>query len=184
MAKFEDFQASISFFYLLRKSGKIKELLIGNIAYFSIVISIIIISILDAIEQTSIVSSLDGLLSAIIGGLLGLLGFLITGLSILASLITSKAAEKIDGDNIAEELLYLLFSFYFSGSLTAIGIFLSIVDYLVLKMQLPFHYLLYIGLSIVTTYFVVFSILYAVGLLGTCINVFILNIQWNKDKKQ
>lgn len=184
MSQFKDYQSSISYFLMLKNSHKYEELYDGHVAYISIFLTGVILVILYwsyFLDRTIMQTAFDGILTALIGGLLGLLGFLITGLSILVSLITKKAIDKIDDANNAEHLLRLLFSFYFSGSLIAVSIFLSIMDYLILKINLPYNDLVFISLSLVTAYLVVFSILYTVGLLGTCINIFLLNIQWNKD---
>ncbi|MBP2629872.1 MAG: hypothetical protein H6Q70_500 [Firmicutes bacterium] len=179
MSKFQDYNSSISYFSMLRERKKYNELCCGHVAYISMFITGLIILIIS-FWDLQFVDRFEGLLTAIIGGLLGLLGFLITGLSILASIITTKATIEIDKRNSAQELIGLLFSFYFSGSLTAIGVFLAVIDYLIIKIDMPFSWWLFIPLEISTAYLVIFSILYAVGLLGTCINVFLLNVQWNR----
>lgn len=119
------------------------------------------------------------ILGILISGMLGLLGFLVTGLAMMASIITQKAVKKIDSEGKTKSLAGILFSFYFEGAMVGLNIFLMIFFYIFLASNVHIQACAFIFATLCMTYIFSFTILYAVTLLGSCINFFFVNVYYD-----
>lgn len=187
MAKLHEYFEYKSYFSLLRTSKKWRELYKGNVCLVSCILSIILFVVIIGLTYIINYSKLADILVtidiALFPALIGLLGFLITGIALLASMITDRAIIVLDKRNMVETFVDLLFSFYFIGSVLGINIFLLIIDYFLLKIPQNTYGWFFIVLLGVTIYITFYSILYTIALLGTCINTFFASILLNFSKK-
>ena len=185
MAKMQDYFKYNSYFSMLFQTKKYKEFYVGHVAMISFIASAILICIIVNlhynIEPEKMTSLLSTIILAVAAGLIGLLGFLITGVSLLAVLMTEKSLEALEKKQIVDTLVEVLFSFYFAGSIIGITVFMFIVNYFVLQFELNFNNYFFFTMLILNTYFCSYSILYSVALLGSCINAFFTNIYLSKD---
>ena len=187
MAKLNEYFNYKSYFILLKTTKKWKELYCGHVCVISCILSIILITVIIRltyiINYPKLADMLVSIDIALFPALIGLLGFLIAGIALLASVITDKALIVLDKQNIVETFVDLLFSFYFIGSILGITIFLLIVDYFLLKIPQDTYVWFFIVMLCITIYLMIYSILYTIALLGTCINTFFANIFLTFQKK-
>lgn len=185
MAKAKDYFQYNSFSSMLSESKKYKELYKGHAAQFSFFVSVIITSLTIMLyyqlAPDKLTIMLSTLILAIAAGLIGLLGFLITGVAILAALITKQAMDVMDDEGSVHNLVGILFSFYFAGSIVAVAILMYLVTYLLLQFELDFIDVFYWFMSGIDAYLLVFSLIYTVALLGTCINAFFVNCKLTQN---
>ncbi|GAB6254512.1 hypothetical protein [Peribacillus sp. N1] len=180
------------FFDLLFNTGKLKDLLWSKEAFVSLFFSITLTLLLAYLGITnnpvkgtnSIIPVLNTLYPIIIGGLFGILGFIIGGLAIITGTISVELLTKIIDKNQLKELMSIIFNFYFSGAVTGLTVILAILTSVVTSLQIPFEWYLFIPWSIVLSYFVVFSIIYSIMLLGTCIRILLLKYFILKNDKK
>lgn len=187
MAKLYEYFDCKSYFALLKTTKKWEELYQGHVCVISCILSVILFMVIIGLtfiinypKLADILASID---IALFPALIGLLGFFITGIALLASVITNKSLMILDEHNIVETFVDLLFSFYFIGSVLGINIFLLIIDYFLLKIPENSYTWAFIILLGLTVYLTTYSILYTIALLGTCINTFFANIFLNSLKK-
>ncbi|AYE53513.2 hypothetical protein OEA_28000 (plasmid) [Priestia megaterium NCT-2] len=114
-------------------------------------------------------------------GLLGLLGFIISGLAVISGTIGHQVTHKIIKKKKFDSLLSILFSFYFIGRFIGILIVLFILSYFIMGISLKFNIYLYGAISIVLSYSLFFTVFFSVSLLGTCLNMFVLNYSYSRD---
>jgi hypothetical protein len=113
-------------------------------------------------------------------GLLGLLGFIISGLAIISGTIGHKVTSQIIQKKKFDSLLSILFSFFFIGRFIGVVIVLFISSYFLLGISLKFTLIGYGIMSFVLSYCLFFIIFFSVSLLGTCLNIFILNYVYSR----
>lgn len=104
--------------------------------------------------------------------LIGFLGFIVTGLAILTGAISSKVVKKIQDAKKMSSLERILLSFYLIGIISAILILSTfILNFIV---TIPVHSIFVIDILLLSslTYLVVFTIFYAVKLIGNCLELF------------
>ena len=171
-----------------KESKKWKELfdfksLETNVA---LVFALISIPLFNLILNTATIDDINNIARALskdIGiAILGLLGFLITGLAILLSSVTPNVVsnlEKIKKDN----LLYRIFlGFYFEGLLIGFTILLLFTSYLITYVHLPINSNLFLTITFISIYLVVFILFYSISLIGNCISIFRLVNKFNDLK--
>lgn len=185
MARLQDYFKYNSYFSLLSKE-KLKELYWGHtaqISMFCVVLIDVIVYLLiyvykvDSEKATNLLSTLC---ISIAPGLIGLLGFLITGVSLLAALINEKSINILDKNGVAESFVEVLFSFYFAGSIIGVAIIFLVIDYILLQYPQEFNSRFHLVVQSITVYSCCYSIFYTIGLLGSCINTFFANISLNR----
>ncbi|CAH2714779.1 hypothetical protein BACCIP111895_01955 [Neobacillus rhizosphaerae] len=179
----------IKYFYLKNRfhdlffdTKKYKDLLWSKEALFSLLISISLTSLLsylifknhDIEKINPVIPLLQVLLPAIIGGLFTLLGLIIGGLALITGTISEKVIYKINEENNIQDLISIIFNFYFSGAITGFTLVMGIFSFIITYIQMPFKWGLFIPISIILSYFIIFSLTYSVMLLGTCIRILLL----------
>jgi len=107
--------------------------------------------------------------------LLGMLGFLVGGLAIISGTISNKVAHTINVAGKFDSLLAIMFSFYYEGAVIGVLIFLYLFAYLIVSIGGSYVVPVLLIISFVLSYGLCFAVCFAVSLLGTCINMFIIN---------
>ena len=177
MAKLESFTRYNSFFYLMKSTKKYKELIkecSARFAFlFTAVLSVLFVYIFN--ENTGeFINVAMNLIEILLPALIGLLGFYIAGLAIMASLIGKKTIELLDERSQIENLAGVLFCYYFAAAavLITVIIFLFCYLFMVIDYQSPV-WITYLCIFL-SSYSFLFSICYTVSLLGSCINFLFL----------
>lgn len=115
--------------------------------------------------------------------LIGFLGFIVTGLAILTGAISSAVVKRLQEKKKIQALEKILLSFYLLGLVSAIIIILSFILHFVSK--LPFNSIGQLNIILLSfiSYLIVFSIFYAVKLIGNCLELFFIisNMQISDD---
>ncbi|QEA51423.1 hypothetical protein [Leuconostoc lactis] len=186
--KLKDFSSpkKHSFKYLLIHTHIYKDLCDDSCSLFSILISAILSTAIILNYSSNVVANLSkhvsdiqNLLSIILSGEFGMLGFLIGGLALTIGSITDGMLRVTDEKDNAEILLKLIFRFYFVG----VFIVITILYFLSLYLFFTFFYqcsLLKIYLILLIGFYLFLnSVFGSVQLMGTNINIMILRRIWN-----
>lgn len=104
--------------------------------------------------------------------MIGFLGFIVTGLAILTGTISSKVVKFFKSRGVYKEMEDILSSFYFIGLITALEIFIIFITYTAANIPIESLYIINIVLSCIISYLFIFTIFYAVGLVGNCLSIF------------
>jgi len=126
----------------------------------------------------------QNLLLYIGAALLGMLGFLVGGLAIISGTISNKVAVEINKTGKIEKLLYIMFSFYYAGAVIGTLIILYFSAYILVSINYPFSKLMFVSVSFLLSYGLSFAIFYSVSLLGTCLNMFIINYNFSHGESK
>ena len=179
-----DYCHTNSFFSLLQDTKKYHELYSSKEARTSLLLSLLFILIItflqDELSNCAVRNIIQSVLSMLIPGLIGLLGFLVTGLAMTASIIKFDVIQRIDKVGKSGRLVEILFSFYFEGAMVGINIIVLLFSYFMLYYPIHINFGLLVVVEFICIYFFLFSIIYAVTLLGTCINFFIVNVFYSE----
>ena len=182
-----DYCHTNSFFSLLQDTKKYHELYSSKEAKTSLLLSLFftltITFLQDELSNCSIRNIVQSVLSMLIPGLIGLLGFLVTGLAMTASIIKFDVIQKIDKTGKSGRLVEILFSFYFEGAIVGINIIVLLFSYFMLYYPINIDFRVLVAAEFICIYFFLFSIIYAVTLLGTCINFFLVNVFYSETCK-
>lgn len=118
-----------------------------------------------------------------ISGIMGLLGIVISGLTFTAGSMNIKITAKLVKSDSVYLLIDIFFSFKFIGVVMGAEIFLLVISYLLSYIDILATTSRIIICGLVTTYLFWFSVCYCIGLLGTCINTFLLNYNLDDSNK-
>ncbi|WP_432748906.1 hypothetical protein NXG61_08450 [Pectinatus haikarae] len=172
-----------SFYSMLCITKKYKELYKSKESKLTFILamaSIIILYLLyDEIFSLQMTDVIKNIFLMLVPGLIGLLGFLVAGLAMMASIITKEAILKIDEKKKSKSLVGILFSFYFEGFIVGLNIVLMILSYILVSFPQKINFYIFMILAFLISYIFWFSIIYAITLLGTCINFFFVNVYYN-----
>lgn len=157
--------------------------------YFSVLCSLLITSVVSIFAFTNIqvgktdtiVTTTQNILLNATFGLLGMLGFIISGLAIISGTIGYKVTRQMIIEEKFKSLLSILFSFYYIGRFVGILIIFFIGAYFSLGISLPFNLYFYLIVCLALSFSLFFAIFFSVSLLGTCINMFVLNYLYTTD---
>lgn len=147
------------------KESWISIIIGGMVTYFTIFI------VLPVINPTN---NFLNLLTIIVGGAFGLLGFLIGGMALIVGSISDRMINIIDEGKAFDQLLAIIFRFYYDGAIIGLLIFVSIFDYLLLILPIPFYPWLLGTITFINTYLFCYSTILSVMLLGTPIRLLLL----------
>ena len=112
---------------------------------------------------------------------MSLLGFIVSGLAIIAGTVSNKVANQMDIEGKFDALISILFSYYFVGFVIGILIIIFFGVYFIFSLGLNFNIYLFLLLSIILTYGFFFVVLYSVSLLGTSLNIFVISYSYSKE---
>lgn len=173
-----------SFKSMLIDTKKYKELYKtseGQLAILCAVIFTIIVWLLNQdISDLEMTDVLKSIFSISISGMMGLLGFLVTGLAMMASIITKNAVKNIDAQGKSKSLAGILFSFYFEGAMVGFNIIVMFFFYILLTFSENISVAGLVFSTLIISYTFSFAVLYAVALLGACINFFFVNVYYDE----
>ncbi|MGG1791702.1 hypothetical protein ABDI27_17735 [Bacillus mycoides] len=187
------------FLNLLKDTKKHKDLWKSKEAIFSCVLAFIITLVLALIlfevsslnynttitekSVSNFLESIRPVILTVLGGFFSLLGFTISGLALLTGTIGAKVITKIREEKKIEHLISVIFNFYFCGVIIGATTILSLLTYLVTFVQMPLNRTLFYVWAFLYSYLIVFSIIYSVMLLGTCIRLFLLQYYYTNQSK-
>ncbi|MEC0305741.1 hypothetical protein P4H67_03035 [Paenibacillus lautus] len=156
-------------------------------SWFSIILSICLGFILYIAVQTNetsisiIVSGTQNMLLYILSGLIAMLGFIVAGLAIMLSTTSITVFNKVIKENKLEYLISVFASFVYIAVIIVILIIICIMMYFILSINTQFVFWLYMIIGVLLSYLVFFTLFYVVSLLGTCINIFIFNLNHSEE---
>lgn len=172
---------------LIFSTNKFKDIYCSKEALISFVMSVIFTLFISFVIKTSSENPTDRILDLLgiqIGTLLGLLGFLIGGAALLTGSISIDMMKVIDKHQKFHQLLALLVPFYLLGVMVGISFFISVFIYLVVLTNLPFNFFMIFIFSLFNFYFLFYSLISSIMLLGTCIRIFILRYKIENIEKR
>lgn len=143
----------------------------------AIVFTIIMIKIIANINYEDINNLIRSLTKDVAIALIGLLGFIVTGLAILTSAISNKLMNIVYKKQKIQIIKKILLSFYFLGLIIGITIVLQFTLYLVSFFSVNINRWLLGIVTFIVTYLVTFILFYSIALIGNCVQIFnIINI--------
>lgn len=174
------------FFKTLKETKKYKDMCTSTEGIISIICGIISTALLYTAVKGMNIDQINEMIRSIsgiaIGGVICLLGIVISVLSFTAGSMNVKITQKIVDDKKIKHLIKIFFSFEFIGAIMGIEIFCLTLAYFSSYTNFIVTDFRVILIGFILFYLFWFSIWYCIGLLGTCINVFLLN--YNLDDKQ
>lgn len=153
--------------YFSWKEWEVKVAVIGTViaVIFSIFLNIYG-------EFTYYEEPLKNLLLYLIGGFIGLIGIVLSGIAIVVSLFDEKQKELIDKINGKGTLERLMCSFEFLAFNLGISVMYLIALYLTICSRRPLvNKELYIILLGLTIYAILFNLFYTISLVGNCVSL-------------
>ncbi len=106
--------------------------------------------------------------------LIGFLGFIVTGLAILTGAISSKIIKRLQDRNKMVALEKILLSFYLIGLVSAFLTVAIFILHFISILQFQSNYIINIIIFSILSYFIIFTIFYAVKLIGNCLELFLI----------
>ena len=114
------------------------------------------------------------ILSSISLALVGFLGFIVIGLAILTGAISSRLYKVLKISEKISVLEKILMSFYFLGLLSASVVIISFGLVGLVQIDIPAYLVSNIALTFILSYTIVYIVMYAVGLIGDCLELFFI----------
>lgn len=167
-----------------------------SIEFFVSLVSAIIVTILLTIiiKQTNIDdanSIIRSLTKDIAIALIGLLGFVVTGLAILTSAISNKLMNIMYQKGKVDHIKKILLSFYLLSFCIGVCILLDIFFYIISFCNSSINMYVFAIVTFICTYLSVFIIFYSIALVGNCVQIFsiinspiVLETKLSKEEKE
>lgn len=177
MANLEDYRKYKSFYSLIVETKKWKELYKERSSQIAIALTIVFSSLLVNIfynNPETFIEKTNDLIKVLVPALIGLLGFYIAGLAILASLVDKKTIDILEKKSQINELASVLVCYYFAGAAVLTTIIIFLLCYLFFIINLPVCAGIVYILIALSCFTFLFSLCYTVALLGSCINFLFL----------
>ena len=178
MAKIQEFRKYNTFFSLLIKKKKYRELYSEHCAWVTIFLTLIFTIILSYIYcRNSILffENIKSLLLTFSSGMLGLLGVYITGLALMITVLSEDSLKILEKNDKIESLVGILYCFYFAGAIILLTIVDFILCYFLILTNISVYSIVIYFFILISNFLFFYSLSYTVALLGTCINIFIAN---------
>lgn len=176
-----------SFLSLLKSTKKTKVLLWSGEALMSIILTVILLILINYLYKSIGDEEFNDMLKevsiVIVPALLGMLGFIISGLAIITGTVTNKVLSSINKELKANSIISIIFTFYFVGVLIGINILLYIILYMLTYTNLPFSYLIINIYGFIAIYLLVFSVVESIALLGSCIRLLLVCFKYSDEKQ-
>lgn len=177
---------TFSFFSLYQEFYKNKKNPLIDFTKFEVIFSVVFIIIISIILQVilknnnadSITEIIQNILLGAGFALISLLGFIITGLSVLTSSIGYDFISELRKSSKYELIKSILFSFYYIGFIIGLTILLSLIFYIIMSIEIPINNIALCVFGAIYSYLFSFSVLYSVSLLGTCLSIFLIKNQY------
>jgi hypothetical protein len=123
---------------------------------------------------SALIETIRNPILTILGGFFSLLGFTIGGLALLTGTIGAEVITKLREEKKIDHLMSVIFNFYFCGVVTGLTAILSLITYIITFIPMKINIILFYIWGLLYCYLIIFSIIYSVMLLGTCIRLFLL----------
>jgi len=176
-----------SYIKLLQSTKKYKEIYNSIEALIATVLSLLTVVSFYYIYNNSDIGAFNemikGILISVPIGLIGTLGFIVSGLAIISGTIGSKLVDQLINDKKIEALIGILFSFYFIGSIIGIAIVAYMFMYVFSFSGLIVTLERLVVITLFLSYLFWFVISYLIGLLGTCLRMFLVNYKFSKESE-
>ncbi|WP_310854802.1 hypothetical protein [Paenibacillus taichungensis] len=151
---------------------------------FSLVFTVIVYFYVSSNSEVEyITSNTKDIVLYTIFGLLGMLGFIISGLAIISGTIGHNVTKNIIKAKKFNSLLKIMFSFNYLGHLLGFLIVVFIFIYFILSINSPFVKWAYISISAMLSYAIFFVIFFAISLLKTCLDIFVINYLYSDEEE-
>ena len=177
-------------FYDIKEENSIenKKYIWNKEILFALLISIIFTSVAIFIvikDKNLIIDFSNLILPVLIGGMFTILGLSLAGLAIVTSTLGESFISTLIKENKLYSLISIIFNFYFSGFLIGTTIIVLVFALITLKVPLNFSFFFFLLLFFLSTFLFIFSTIYAIMLLGTCIRLFLVKyaIELSSKKK-
>lgn len=183
MAKLKDFYKYNSFISLFLETKKYRGVRRKEffLSFVLMIISLILIYKLYCYNtDQDLLQMIRNIINLLIPSFIGLLGFLIAGMSLMATIITKEVLRKIDEKDKIENIAGILYSFYLEGGIIGFNIIVLIYLSLIVYMPITLNFYCLMSAFFFVGFMVWFSILYAISLLGTCFNFFFMNMYYTE----
>ena len=171
-----------SFWSLMKLTQKYKEFKFveSKFSIFFLFIILIYFKLLNS--ELMVITILQNIIVLITPVLIGIIGFIFTGLALMSTIITHKVLSQIDKEEKTASVAGILFSFYFCSGIIVSAVICGSI-FLALTYE-DFYTWFECGRCIMwfslvlTIYFHIFSLFYSVSLLGTCLKFFFVNVYY------
>lgn len=179
-----DYQKRNRFFDFLIGTKVYSDLYSSKEAFISFILSALACGMLFHLQHASghDWSWPKDLIGILLVGEFGLLGFLISGLALLVGSIGFSMIRFFDQRGGFNQLLAIIFRFYFVGAIIGLTIVLLICDYVLLSAVSTRLDLMQYALTAFSTYLVSFGLISSIMLMGSCIRLMILKYQFQDQK--
>ena len=175
------------FLSLLISTRKWRDLILSKEALVSISLAFITTYIVNNIYSTLATKdfcNFIGYLLLTTGiGLIGMLGFLVSGMAIISGTIGNKILKNINSERKFDKIISIVFSFYFDGALIGITLVLFFFTYLSLQTNWMISVMKVHILSFGAAYLFWFVVTYSIMLLGTLLRLLILTYRYDYDEE-
>lgn len=123
--------------------------------------------------------------------LIGLLGFVVTGLAILTSAISNKLMNILYQKGKVENIKKVLLSFYLLSLSIGVCILLYLFLYIISFWNISINRYGFIMVTFICTYLLLFIIFYSIALVGNCVQIFSIintpieqNVELSTEEKE
>lgn len=173
---FVQYKHPLHFFSTVSKK-KLKREMLTYASYFSAPIAIVLAMILPYIDNVIRSEILTDVLKIVALCLSGMLIFVMIGLSTLIQAAKKNVLLHASRSKQANKVINMCWSYYYSAAWLIAGFLLTIINILLVNSNLCFTTNTFYAYVIMTNYIISYSILYAISLIGTNINMFVVSAQ-------
>lgn len=139
---------------------------------FAIILTYLAINIINK-DLAYILDFAKMIIPVLLGGMFTILGLSLAGLAIVTGTLKERFITILIKEKKLYTLISILFNFYFSGFLIGITIILLVVSLFSVFVPIEFNFIYFVMMFFLTTFFVFFSTIFSITLLGTCIRLFL-----------
>lgn len=177
-------------FQHIKKYKKYKD--IFNLKSIEVIVSLlssvflvaIILIVVNDLNYDDINNLIRTLTKDIAIALIGLLGFIVTGLAILTSAISNKLMNIVYHKKKVHVIEKILLSFYFLGLVIGVTILLDFILYIISFLNVKVNIILLSIVAFISAYLVIFILFYSIALIGNCVQIFnMINIPIHEDSE-
>lgn len=161
--------------YNIKETEVIISIILTNI--------IIIVALLFDLRGNFVVlqDSIKSVIAVFLGGLLAMLGFVLTGIAIVISLFDKKMLKILKKMKKEEAVLQILTSYEFSGISLVITVLLLTILFVFISANVPVVGAgVFYGGCYITIYLVLFNLFYIIALIGNCIRLYLITIKFDE----
>lgn len=172
--KKKEFLVNNGYLHLFIKTKKWKEFHPKNKqVLIPILVGICLVVFTNSIKlnEIKINEILKNLSLYMISSFIGLLGFLISGISIITGTLNAKLVDIIEEYDFVDEIQGILYSFYFIGGFVLLNIVSYIFLYVLAYSENSINNSLIGLITFFMTFLSLFTLIFCLSLIGTCISM-------------